>query len=521
MKRTILLSLVFCYMAGNILAQQDTVQKKPSEWSRWSVQIKGGIDVPKGSQGFFKISYFDPEFGIGVERTFNSLFGLGIDYMYMKHSNDVFDAHIQQIDLITPVNVSNLLSPCRSWQKLNVFLTPGLGLGFGSLKEFTHQGVTYPSVNREKSLNVTIGLGAEYDISSHFAVGLDGQFRWNSNTHHVPKLPDVGNKYGDYGYFAVNLSVRYKFAGKDNIRNINQLAEKCLPVNDDRFVKLEEKLGELEQKVLRDSLRNKADEDNLAKLKDLVEKLENCCEDSKPSGAVIKTTVPTTVPAPVKITLRSIYYKLDKWDLLPESYQELNKVVEFMQKNPDFKIEIGSHTDSRGDDAYNLELSNKRAQSVVNYLASKGIDRNRMTAKGYGETQILNRCKNGVNCSEAEHAVNRRTEFIVLNANENTIISSELIDHPTNYDPESVSNKPASSYASTNAPAYVIVGSFSKKENAVAAVEMLSKVQEKAEIIEENTSGFFRVGIPCSSVAQAKQKIEQLKSIHPDAWILK
>ncbi len=518
MKRTILLSLVFCFMAGNLLAQQDTTQKKPSEWSRWSIYLKGGLDVPKGSKGFLKRSYYDPEFGIGIERTFNSLFGLGIDYMYMMHKNDVYKARINQIDLIAPVNLSNLLSPCRKWQKLNIFFTPGLGFGFGGHNEFTYDGVTVPSASKQESLNLTIGMGAEYDVSSHFAIGLDGQYRWNSNMHHAPTLITAGSKYGDYGYFGVNLSVRYKFAGKDNIRNTNQLAERCRPVNDDRLARMEKELEELKQKALRDSLRNKADEDNLAKLKEAVDKLKDCCNKPVPVVAPVKTTEPTTIPAPVKITLRSVYYKLNKSDLLPESYPELNKVVEFMQKNPDFKIEIGSHTDSRGSDAYNLKLSEARAKSVVDYLVSKGIDKSRMTSKGYGESEILNRCKNGVNCSEAEHAVNRRTEFTVLNANENTVISSELIDNPTNYD-ATTTKRTASSYGSTKATAYVIVGSFSKETNAVAAADMLSKAGEKAEILEAN--GSFKVGIPCSSAAQADAKLAQIKAVHPEAWVMK
>lgn len=78
-------------------------------------------------------------------------------------------------------------------------------------------------------------------------------------------------------------------------------------------------------------------------------------------------------------------------------------------------IEIMSHTDSRGNDSYNMSLSQQRANSVVNYLVSKGISRSRLTAKGYGETRLVNRCSNGVDCSDTEHQRNRRTEFRVIN----------------------------------------------------------------------------------------------------------
>jgi outer membrane protein OmpA-like peptidoglycan-associated protein len=82
-----------------------------------------------------------------------------------------------------------------------------------------------------------------------------------------------------------------------------------------------------------------------------------------------------------------------------------------MTLNPALKLAIESHTDAKGEDSYNLTLSTKRSQTVVNYLISKGIATSRLSAKGFGETQIKNRCKNGVDCSELEHELNRRTEF--------------------------------------------------------------------------------------------------------------
>ena len=77
-------------------------------------------------------------------------------------------------------------------------------------------------------------------------------------------------------------------------------------------------------------------------------------------------------------------------------------------------VELGSHTDARGRDAYNLDLSQRRAQSAVEYLVESGIDRERLRAQGYGETVILNECVNGVKCSDDEHRFNRRTEFKII-----------------------------------------------------------------------------------------------------------
>jgi outer membrane protein OmpA-like peptidoglycan-associated protein len=93
-------------------------------------------------------------------------------------------------------------------------------------------------------------------------------------------------------------------------------------------------------------------------------------------------------------------------------------VIKILNKYPNLVLEISSHTDSKGDDASNMQLSEKRALAVVNYIisnsiniVSNGIDKKRVSGKGYGETKILNRCKNGIECNENEHKENRRTEF--------------------------------------------------------------------------------------------------------------
>lgn len=114
------------------------------------------------------------------------------------------------------------------------------------------------------------------------------------------------------------------------------------------------------------------------------------------------------------IVLKNIYYDLDKWDIRPDAAFELNNLVQIMKENPAIRIELGSHTDSRADDKYNDVLSQKRAESAVAYIVSKGVDVGRMTAKGYGETQLVNKCSNGINCTEEEHQANRRTEFKVV-----------------------------------------------------------------------------------------------------------
>lgn len=113
------------------------------------------------------------------------------------------------------------------------------------------------------------------------------------------------------------------------------------------------------------------------------------------------------------IVIPNIYYDLDKWFIRPDAAAELDKLAKLLMDNPTIEIELGSHTDSRASDNYNLILSHKRAKSAIEYLVTKGIKRERMTYKGYGETVLVNRCKNDVPCTEEEHQQNRRTEFKV------------------------------------------------------------------------------------------------------------
>ncbi len=122
-----------------------------------------------------------------------------------------------------------------------------------------------------------------------------------------------------------------------------------------------------------------------------------------------------TIRGHLMININPIYFELDKYDITKESAIELQRVVDIMKKYPGLVVQIGSHTDSRAPDNYNWILSNKRAVSTMNWLIENGIDKNRIFGGGYGETQLVNECSNGVKCTEEQHQQNRRTEFIIVN----------------------------------------------------------------------------------------------------------
>lgn len=145
----------------------------------------------------------------------------------------------------------------------------------------------------------------------------------------------------------------------------------------------------------------------------------------KVNGEVTDTVEPPVLavqnpdPAPIATPsddsgqsgLLDIYFDFGKAAINPAAAKVLDGLVKTILENPDKSVELSAHTDARGNDAFNLALSQKRATSVMNYLISKGVPKSSISAKGYGETKLLNRCSNGVNCSEEEHKLNRRTAF--------------------------------------------------------------------------------------------------------------
>ena len=114
-----------------------------------------------------------------------------------------------------------------------------------------------------------------------------------------------------------------------------------------------------------------------------------------------------------EIILQNIYYDLDKWEIREDAKPALNELVKVLKDNPNIRIQLASHTDCRASDEYNFELSQKRAQSAVNYLVENGIASERLQAKGFGKSQLIEKCPCET-CTEEQHQVNRRTTFTVL-----------------------------------------------------------------------------------------------------------
>ncbi len=145
--------------------------------------------------------------------------------------------------------------------------------------------------------------------------------------------------------------------------------------------------------------------------------------DSKKTAVELSLNLEPTPPVAAAVgtdlfkllNLNPIYFDFNKSFIRPDAQIELAKVIDYMNAYPSVKIDVRSHTDSRGRDAYNYNLSNKRNRSTIDHIIDRGgISRDRVSGNGYGETEIINRCTNGVKCSDAEHEQNRRSEFIVV-----------------------------------------------------------------------------------------------------------
>lgn len=114
------------------------------------------------------------------------------------------------------------------------------------------------------------------------------------------------------------------------------------------------------------------------------------------------------------LQLSTIYFDYNKYNIRKDSEIEVEKVIAALEKYPSLKIKVNAYTDSRGKDSYNLWLSQKRAEATVDYMVRKGLAKDRLSSEGFGETKLINRCANGVECSAAQHAQNRRSEFIIV-----------------------------------------------------------------------------------------------------------
>ncbi|NND88919.1 MAG: OmpA family protein, partial [Flavobacteriaceae bacterium] len=232
------------------------------------------------------------------------------------------------------------------------------------------------------------------------------------------------------GYVSSN---RIGGKGKDDIYMIKELEQPCVVMMNIQVVDENTDQPISGARVdLYDILENKlstktTDSNGMVSFKaecDIAHEVQAVVQDYESNAIDVAAANDTEVSATIKlrpieamivddmVELDPIYFDLDKHNIKPQAAFELDKLVALMKKYPAMKIAVGSHTDNRASDAYNMALSERRAQSTVQYVISKGIDSDRISGKGYGESQPAIAC--GDNCTEAQHAQNRRSEFTIV-----------------------------------------------------------------------------------------------------------
>ena len=253
---------------------------------------------------------------------------------------------------------------------------------------------------------------------------------------------------------------------------------------------------------------------------------------SHKQGTVLRDTIFLDMIVNEKIVLKNIYYDFDKWDILLESAKELDKLVALLKENPDMKVELGSHTDERVSVGYNMKLSQLRAQSAVNYIVSKGIDKSQITGKGYGKSQLINKSTAKIKLTPEQQRENRRTEVFIPGFYVGEPVkqvkgdfSDGKPDIKKGYSSikeqgsilESSVNERAVSNSDNEIKFYVILGSFKENKGAVKLVQQLKTEGYNATIVDETKH--FRVVIGYQNLSQAKNVLGDLKGKYKDALI--
>lgn len=209
-----------------------------------------------------------------------------------------------------------------------------------------------------------------------------------------------------------------------------------------------------------------------------------------------------------EIEIEDIYYDLDKANLLPESKAELDVLIELLKSKPGIKVQISSHTDARGSDAYNNKLSDARAKSVVDYLVENGISAKQLTWKGYGKTRL--HVKNAK--TEAEHRKNRRTTFKVLELGESPAVS---FDSFTEVENQQKTAAPSSSSSSSSNGSYTVrIMTSSKLDVSDQKVKLAENTLGGEKVWYQKTpEGMYRYFIGrFSSRDQAADAVRKLKN---------
>ncbi|WP_108245127.1 OmpA family protein [Muricauda brasiliensis] len=308
----------------------------------------------------------------------------------------------------------------------------------------TQERETFPFISDKNKLFFSsdghVGLGG---LDIFMASFNDGMGYWNIQNLGQP----INSNQDDFGFIVREdekigyLSSNRGGIGGSSFDDIYIVSENCKPIIygavtdaktgkplEGSIVYLIDKDNKIVSQQITEQNGNYAFEENIACENQYVIRASNDEKEYQPLEKVINTPagsmslqVDLTLVPPdcavndlgCRLDLQPIYFDFDKHNIRPDAEVELAKILQAMKQYPQLNIHIESHTDSRGDDNYNMQLSERRAKSTLEWLVEKGIDRNRLTSKGYGESQLINECDNNANCTQEAHQLNRRSMFII------------------------------------------------------------------------------------------------------------
>lgn len=374
---------VLLFASYALIFAQDKSEKLP--YKRWEIGVNAGVANFAGSTIVSKDEFLkgfnnfkgDLNFGYGlfVRKNFTSVFALEGAYQGTTLTGTpktgftakAFKTGINELDLNTVWNMNNLLSKNKFDRKVYWYTKLGVGMTNVNNKEFTDATEMKPW----RYWTIPVGTGLAFRLTDNIKLDLGTQLSLvNSN-----RLDGINQGGLGKSYLIGQVREKYLYTHAGLSFMLGKKPVKPAPV------------------------------------------VEAPKPQPKPEPKPEPKPVP---PAPKHVTpacvgeVFKVYFGFDKWDLNPAATAELDRLAKDMQENPTVNLEMKSHTDSRGPASYNMKLSEKRGKSVLDYLTAKGISSSRINAQAFGETQPVNKCKDGVKCTEEEYKLNRRTETLVI-----------------------------------------------------------------------------------------------------------
>jgi outer membrane protein OmpA-like peptidoglycan-associated protein len=413
MKRAIILPVIYgvmMFQGGNLVAQEQESQeqgstgsKKENPYAHWSLGLRAGGNQTEYAKDINSSDGLGVTVGGELERTFNPYWGLSLGYTYIGYelpeltTNDGKKGRTHEIVLSTHINLANLLAPCRGAQQLNVYANVGGGLSI------------YTTPNRESAnelkydwgntIVVPTGLSIEYNVTPRLAFSIAGDRRWHLTRDMIFRTQEFADHIT---IWTITAGVRFKFGKKPHVRNV-RMAEyepPCKPYNNSDVSAIKERLDKVEENIqnLQDTVIKSNEE-----LKKAVEDANAKIESQSQNQRVVAPINPYLTP---KVYLR-VEFAPAQYNVRPYYQREVDDVVATMIAYPNIKIQLVGHTDDRRYN--NVKLSEDRANTVKEYLVSKGVDASRISVKGMADKDPIDS-----NSTPEGRQRNRRVEAIFV-----------------------------------------------------------------------------------------------------------